>query len=185
MIYGAGINNLHGYSSNKNKSTKLQRKIYNAWRNMIKVCHSSKYSTGCTMDRRWLILSNFVEDLPKIPGYDKWIVDDSYSFSKWKNGYSKHYSLDTVEFLPQSLVAQLQCEYMNRKDDNLMNNEIRKPVVELIGQDGNIFNLVGIASRELRKHGMSDEASKMQEEVFASSSYDEALQIMMKYVDIV
>ena len=31
----------------------------------------------------------------------------------------------------------------------------------LIGQDGNIFNLMGIVSRTLRKNGMQDQAAEM------------------------
>ena len=40
----------------------------------------------------------------------------------------------------------------------------------LIGQDGNIFNLVGIAARTLREHGLIDRAKEMKARVFASGS---------------
>ena len=33
-----------------------------------------------------------------------------------------------------------------------------KPLCPLIGQDGNIFNLVGIAARTLREAGLRDQA---------------------------
>lgn len=58
-----------------------------------------------------------------------------------------------------------------------------KPKCKLIGKDGNIFNLVGIASRTLRENGLRDQASEMQERVFNSGSYDEALSIIMDYVE--
>ncbi len=58
-----------------------------------------------------------------------------------------------------------------------------KPV-PLIGQDGNIFNLVGIASRTLKRNGLSDEASEMTSKVFKSGSYEEALGIIGEYVNI-
>ena len=61
---------------------------------------------------------------------------------------------------------------------------IQKPDCELIGQDGNVFNLVGIASRTLRENGMEAEAEEMREAVFASGSYDMALSIIGKYVNI-
>jgi len=63
-------------------------------------------------------------------------------------------------------------------------NEKRKPRCRLVGENGNIFNLVGIASRVLKKAGMREEAKEMQEKVFQSGSYDEALQIIMEYVDV-
>ena len=60
----------------------------------------------------------------------------------------------------------------------------RKPVVQLIGQDGNVFNLVGICSRALKKAGRFEEARAMQERVFKACSYAEALSIRGQYVEI-
>ena len=60
----------------------------------------------------------------------------------------------------------------------------RKPVVQLIGQDGNVFNLIGICSRALKKAGRLEEAKAMQERVFSCGSYEEALVIMSEYVEI-
>ncbi len=62
--------------------------------------------------------------------------------------------------------------------------EPEKPDCALIGQDGNIFNLVGIASRTLRKHGLKDQAKEMSDRVFSSGSYHEALNIIGEYVNI-
>ena len=60
----------------------------------------------------------------------------------------------------------------------------RKPVVQLTGQDGNVFNLIGICSRALRKAGRVEEARLMQQRVFQAGSYGEALTIMGEYVEI-
>ena len=60
----------------------------------------------------------------------------------------------------------------------------RKPVVQLTGQDGNVFNLIGICSRALRKAGRVEEARLMQQRVFQAGSYGEALAIMGEYVEI-
>ena len=60
-----------------------------------------------------------------------------------------------------------------------------KPDCELIGQDGNIFNLLGIASRTLKRNGMSDEAKEMVERITNGSvNYYEALNIIGEYVNI-
>ena len=61
---------------------------------------------------------------------------------------------------------------------------MKKPKCALIGQDGNIFNLVGIASRTLKQNGMKEEAKEMSNRVFSSHSYDEALNIIGEYVEI-
>lgn len=57
-----------------------------------------------------------------------------------------------------------------------------KPDNPLIGADGNIFNLMGIASRTLKNSGVPDKAKGMCERVKSSGSYDEALAIIMEYV---
>ncbi len=61
---------------------------------------------------------------------------------------------------------------------------MEKPKCALIGQDGNIFNLVGIASRTLKRNGMQEESKEMSNRVFNSNSYDEALCIIGEYVEI-
>ena len=60
----------------------------------------------------------------------------------------------------------------------------QKPDCPLIGADGNIFNLMGIASRTLRDHGMGEQAKEMSSRIRKSGSYDEALNIIGEYVNI-
>lgn len=59
-----------------------------------------------------------------------------------------------------------------------------KPKCKLTGQDGNIFNLIAIARKSLVKAGMSVQAKEMTEKVMSSGSYDEALRIIMNYVEV-
>lgn len=67
-----------------------------------------------------------------------------------------------------------------------MSNESKqkKPDCPLIGQDGNIFNLVGLASRTLKRNGLTSEANEMASKVYKSGSYEEALGIIGEYVNI-
>ena len=67
-----------------------------------------------------------------------------------------------------------------------MSNENKqiKPNCPLIGTDGNIFHLVEIAAKTLKRNGMSTEASDMSEKVLGSGSYEEALGIIGEYVNI-
>ena len=60
----------------------------------------------------------------------------------------------------------------------------QKPSCPLIGQDGNIFNLMGIASRTLRENGMADQAREMRNRITQCQSYDSALSIIGEYVEI-
>lgn len=59
----------------------------------------------------------------------------------------------------------------------------RKPYAALIGANGNIFNLTGIASVALKRAGLWEESKEMAARVMASGSYDEALMILCEYVD--
>ena len=60
----------------------------------------------------------------------------------------------------------------------------KKPKCPLIGQDGNMFNLMGIASKTLKRNGMSNDAKEMCDRITSSGSYDEALSIIDEYVEI-
>jgi hypothetical protein len=65
-----------------------------------------------------------------------------------------------------------------------MKNTTNKPRVRLIGENGNIFNLLGIASKALKKAGQEEQAKKMREKIFSCGSYNEALTILEEYCEI-
>ena len=65
-----------------------------------------------------------------------------------------------------------------------MDNKRNKPDCKLIGEDGNIFNLMARAIRTLRENNLSEEAKEMRERITSSGSYDEALCIIGEYVNI-
>ena len=56
---------------------------------------------------------------------------------------------------------------------------------KLIGEDGNIFNLMGIVSRTLKEAGEPEKAEEMIRRITSDAkSYDEALAMLMEYVDV-
>ena len=61
-----------------------------------------------------------------------------------------------------------------------------KPTCKLIGENGNIFNLMGIASRALKENGLPDQVEEMRKRIMGgeAGNYDEALLIIMEYVEI-
>lgn len=59
-----------------------------------------------------------------------------------------------------------------------------KPVVALIGADGNALSVVGLCRRAARKAGWkNDEWDKVQTEML-SGNYDHVLQTAMKYFEV-
>jgi len=60
----------------------------------------------------------------------------------------------------------------------------KKPKAKVIGQDGNVFGLIGICSSALKKAGLHTEAKEMTSKVFNAKSYDDALVIMGEYCEL-
>lgn len=60
-----------------------------------------------------------------------------------------------------------------------------KPKVKLTGENGNIFNLIGIATNALKKENMNEFANEMQERCMSSKSYFEAISIIQEYVEVI
>lgn len=71
----------------------------------------------------------------------------------------------------------------NQLGGYLAEPEQKKPSMRLEGQDGNIFSILGRASRLLKDVGQKDQADEMFRRVTSSGSYEEALHIISEYVD--
>lgn len=74
----------------------------------------------------------------------------------------------------------------NRLGGFLREHPVEKPDCALIGENGNIFNLMGIAARTLREHGMEAQAEEMKTRITGGGcrSYEEALEVIGQYVTI-
>lgn len=60
-----------------------------------------------------------------------------------------------------------------------------KPECELIGQDGNVFFVIGRVIKTLRRAGLHEQADEFDSKYPNCQSYDEVLQLAMDYVEIV
>lgn len=75
-------------------------------------------------------------------------------------------------------------DYVPNRLGGFRMESVEKPDCALIGEDGNIFNLAGLAAGTLREHGMKEQAEEMKERVCSSHSYEEALCVIGEYVNI-
>lgn len=77
-----------------------------------------------------------------------------------------------------------------------MNATVRHPEIEvqLSGEDGNVFSIIGRVTQALRRARdpetgerlvTNDEVDEFRREVMAAKSYDEALGVVMRWVDTV
>ena len=99
------------------------------------------------------------------------------------NDYYKKYGRNKLN----ELLVEIDFDILDAKEiiKYRQNSEQKnKPKCALIGQDGNIFNLMGIASRVLKENNMREEAKEMSNKIINSHSYDEALSIIGEYVEI-
>ena len=60
-----------------------------------------------------------------------------------------------------------------------------KPSCKLIGEDGNVFNIIRIISRTLKKASQKDKADEFERKAFSSKSYDEVLRLANDYVNVI
>ena len=96
---------------------------------------------------------------------------------------------EIIRFISKEMKEDFQFEeykpieekYLKIAEDS---KEKKKPKCALIGQDGNIFNLMGIASRTLKHNGMREESEEMVNRITNSHSYYDAIAIIGEYVDI-
>lgn len=54
--------------------------------------------------------------------------------------------------------------------------------VQLSGEDGNVFSILGRTTKALRHAGHQDLAKELSEKIWDCASYDEALQLVQEYV---
>lgn len=122
MVYGKGINDMERGWKTKNE---LNERIYQCWKNIIMRCYCKNFHIthptykDCYVCDKWLKLSGFIEDLPKIPNYNKWINGfrekrNPYDLDKdiKSNGTNKCYCLE-------------QCMFVLRKENITQSNATR------------------------------------------------------------
>lgn len=59
-----------------------------------------------------------------------------------------------------------------------------KLVVKLVGTDGNVFNLIGLTSKALKKAGFPEKATEFTKRAFTMDSYGAVLNLIGEYCEI-
>lgn len=71
-----------------------------------------------------------------------------------------------------------------KRDGGVAMENRSKPRCKMIGEDGNIFFILGRARETLKANGQGDQAKEVSERVMTCGSYDEVLKIIMEYVEV-
>ena len=61
---------------------------------------------------------------------------------------------------------------------------MERPNCQLVGQNGNVFNIIGLVSKALKKAGQTEKAKEFMAKAFKAGSYEEVLQLAEEYVEI-
>jgi hypothetical protein len=63
-----------------------------------------------------------------------------------------------------------------------------KPACKLIGQNGNVFNLIGITRKTLKSHGLQQELDQFDQRFNEirenGGSYDDVLNLITEFVEV-
>jgi hypothetical protein len=59
-----------------------------------------------------------------------------------------------------------------------------RPYVQLTGEDGNVFSIIGKVSKALKRFGTPDKASEFRSKAMNAGSYDEVLCLAMDYCEV-
>ena len=102
---------------------------------------------------------------------------DAGKLAMWLQTHEQFGGTWLSDYVPNRLGGFIQ-------DTSKETPERKKPNCALIGEDGNIFNLMAIASRTLRQNNMEDQAKEMCQRIKESGDYYKALGIIGEYVDI-
>lgn len=161
-FYGKGINDMpKGWYS----ACELNKRTYHCWHHMLARCYSDEIKNhrptyvDCYVCDRWLLLSNFVEDIVKIEGYDYWLSHPHEKVALDKdiksNGENKCYCLeqclfvtvtDNVKQANKKLVGKKKSEETKEKISNTLkgkfsgeNHPLARAVVGVNIKNGNII----------------------------------------------
>ena len=108
------------------------------------------------------------------------IKDTTFEKCDMTKAFFTHSCFDDVRFIKCDI---MDFSFQYALGEVEINPERKKPRCKLVGSDGNIFALLGVASSALKRNGQREDAENMRERVFASGSYYEALGIITEYVD--
>jgi hypothetical protein len=88
------------------------------------------------------------------------------------------------------LSVELAQAELDRLSEQLASNHAKltqvlsKPFVQLTGEDGNVFSIIGRVSRVLKEAKQPEKAKEFTDKAFGSGSYDEVLRLAMEYCEV-
>jgi len=95
-----------------------------------------------------------------------------------KFSWDDDYLANNREIIPEEVVMSFF------QDVAEFPEELAKPKVKLIGEDGNVFAIIGRVKEALRRAGQKDKAKEFVERATSAESYNEVLVMLEEYVEV-
>lgn len=130
-VVGVAVNDVGLSREDKDLKTYKYR-AYVVWQGMLIRCYKEserdKYKTykGCKVCPRWRTFSNFLEDLPKIEGYDLWLNNPSKRIALDKDIKGKYHAYYCPHYCKFVTASENNREKYKRSGSIFNNNEFRK-----------------------------------------------------------
>lgn len=61
---------------------------------------------------------------------------------------------------------------------------LKRPKVQLTGEDGNVFGIIGLVARALRDADLPDQAKEFTQKAMSAESYNHVLGLCSEYVEV-
>lgn len=140
----------------------------------VRALENLKSSAGC----------NVPVVLYSITAEDEMELDSFFDLEVYRKG-----EVNVILTDVNDMVAPYSADYYRERIKGLVyimkDGNVKKPTSALVGANGNIYNLIGIASQTLKRVGQRELAEEMQIRIYTeASNYDEAIQILMEYVEV-
>lgn len=133
MVVGKGINDIPNSTINYHRE-------YRLWSDMLHRCYDERIHIThpsykeCEVDERWLLFSNFLEDIKTLKNYDKWVLEGG---KKWN--LDKDYSGTKIYSVKTCIFTDTNCAECNVRNEKYKKcAEVRSQEIQVIWLDGRV-----------------------------------------------
>jgi len=137
-------------------------------------CFKTLAGQGGEGGRSDVILEVADEDVPKLAVHPMHLSGD---FS-WDDDYFSN----NREIIPSEALKYFNEE--KTEANNAKKEETTKPACKLIGEDGNVFSIIGRVKAALKRAGLEDKAKEFSKRAMNAGSYNEVLNMTHEYVEV-